>query len=270
MASKILVTILAALIIATSAFAAIDNYNPVAAGEPQTISTDPTPLTAATRRELETKILATTVRIEMQGWNKIGPTLQPISNGGKSHATIVAGRYLVTHNHFGFDLTALASDEEEGYTGITLRKADGSLLLENAPLNSFTIAHADLETLVLEFVDENDNGLFDALGQPSAETLAWDAVPWQVGTELAHIDWDKDTAHVDWVTVDAVNLDGEVPHLQVSNFAQDGASGGGAFWNGYHVGNNWAKNVEKDPQTNEVTRLYTIIALNSAEVVAIP
>ncbi len=266
MARKILVTILAALILITSAFAINDSSVSVAASEPQTISTDPTPLTAATRSELEQKILATTVRIEMQGWNKIGPTLQPITNGGKSHATIIAGRYLVTHNHFSADLTTLASPEEEGYTGITLRKADGSLLLDNAPLNSFTIVHEEQETLVLEFVDENGVGLFDALGQPSAKTIAWDAVPWQVDTELAHIDWDKDTAHVDWVTVDAVSLDGQVPHLQVSNFAQDGASGGGAFWNGYHVGNNWARNVEKDPQTNEVTRLYTLIALNSLEV----
>ncbi len=75
------------------------------------------------------------------------------------------------------------------------------------------------------------------------------------------------TAHVEWVTVDAVTLDGEVPQVQVSNFAESGASGGGAFWNGYHVGNNWARNMEKDTQTNEVTRLYTIVALNSAQLV---
>ncbi len=185
MARKILITILAALILITSAFAISDSRVSVAAGEPQTIESAPAPLTGATRSQLEEQILASTVRIEMQGWNKIGPTLQPITKGGKSHATVIDGRYLVTHNHFGYDLTTQVHPEDEGYTGITLRKADGTLLLDNAPLTAFTIVHEDLETLVLEFVDENGNGLFDTLGLPSAEMVPWDAVPWQAGTELA-------------------------------------------------------------------------------------
>ncbi len=217
-------------------------------------------------RQLEEHLLAVTVRIEMQGWTTIGPYRKAITRGGKSHATVVSGRFLVTHNHFEYDLAGLAREGGEGYTGITLRTAAGELLLENAPLTAFTIVHEDPETLVLEFATASGEGLFAALGQPSAEMLPWEVVAWQVGTELAQIDWDGTRAHVTWVVVDNLDLADEVPQVQVSNFAASGASGGGVFWNGYHVGNNWARNVENDPVTDEVTRLYTLVALNSEEV----
>ena len=90
-------------------------------------------------RQLEERLLAVTVRIEMEGWTTIGPYRKAITRGGKSHATVVAGRYLVTHNHFQYDLANPAQRDGVGYTGITLRKADGELLLENAPLTAFTI-----------------------------------------------------------------------------------------------------------------------------------
>jgi hypothetical protein len=103
-------------------------------------------------RQLEEHILAGTVRIEMQGWNKVGPTLQPITRGGKSHATVVAGRYLVTHNHLKLHLVNPVQGDEVGYTGLTLRKANGEQLLENAPLDACKVIFADPETLVLEFL----------------------------------------------------------------------------------------------------------------------
>lgn len=36
--------------------------------------------------------------------------------------------------------------------------------------------------------------------------------------------------------------------------------------NGYHIGNIWAHNLEKDHKTGAVTRLYTMIALNDLDV----
>jgi hypothetical protein len=217
-------------------------------------------------RHIEDQILATTIRIEMSGWHLVGGQRLEISKGGKSHATIVGGRYLVTHNHFGYSLTETAPMDGEGYTGISLRKMDGTLILDNAPLSIFSIIREDAQTLVLEFVDQNGRGLFDKLGLPSVKTISWRSVPWQEGMELAHIDWNGEKAHVNWVLVEAVITDGQEPHLQVTNYALKGASGGGAFWNGFHVGNVWAHNLEKDPTTGEVTRQYTLIALNSASV----
>ena len=118
-------------------------------------------------------------------------------------------------------------------------------------------------------MNRSGHGLFEGLGLPSAEAIDWPSIPWRDGMELAHIDWDGDQAHVDWVLVEAVITDGAEPHLQVSNYALKGASGGGAFWNGYHVGNVWAHNLEKDLTTGDVTRLYTLIALNTVIVSAL-
>jgi len=217
-------------------------------------------------RAIESQILAVTVRIEMQGWNLIGDQRLPLTKGGKSHATIVAGRYLVTHNHFKYSLTQNTPAGGEGYTGISIRTSDEGLLVDNAPLSIFRIAYRDTQTLVLEFVDRNGLGLFENLGLPSSPVLDWKSVNWQVGMELAHIDWNGETAHVDWVEVENLITDGPTPHVQANNFAMKGASGGGAFWNGMHIGNIWARNLEVDSNTGEVTRLYTLIALNAPQV----
>jgi hypothetical protein len=214
-------------------------------------------------RGIEAQILAVTVRIEMQGWNLIGGHQLPLTKGGKSHATIVGGRYLVTHNHFSHSLTEGAPLDGEGYTGISIRTTMGVLVVDNAPLSSFTIVHIDPQTLVLEFTDKNGQGLFEKMGLPSAQVIDWKSVNWEVGMELAHIDWNGEKAHVDWVIVDNIITDGQAPHVQVDNYAMKGSSGGGAYSNGMHVGNVWARNLEIDPTTGEVTRRYTMIALNS-------
>lgn len=201
-------------------------------------------------RHMEAKILASTIRIEMHADYAFG----------QSHATVVGGRYLMTHNHFHYSLRDRSG---AGYKAVTLRKANGDLLLDKAPLSSFKIVHEDKEALVLEFVDRNGRGLFDALGVPSAQTLDWKSVPWVAGLELAVVDWNRQTAHVDWVGVVAGELGGKVPNVQVNNLTMDGASGSGAFWNGYHVGNVWAWGLERDAQTDQVVRNFTLLALNS-------
>jgi hypothetical protein len=202
----------------------------------------------------------------MHGWNIIGGQQLPLTKGGKSHATIIDGRYLVTHNHFSYSLTQVAEPNGEGYTGISIRTGDGKLMVENAPLTIFSIIHEDSETLVLEFTNQNSRGLFEELGLPSASVIDGKSVNWVNGIELAHIDWNGEKAHIDWVIVENWITTGWTPHVQVDNFAMKGASGGGAFWNGVHVGNIWARNLELDPNTGEVTRLYTLIALNSIRV----
>ena len=64
----------------------------------------------------------------------------------------MAGRYLVTHNHFKFSLLETAAEGREGYLTISLHRTYGELILDRAPLSAFTIVHADPETLVLEFL----------------------------------------------------------------------------------------------------------------------
>ena len=213
-------------------------------------------------RQVEVAILESTVRIEMSGWHLVGGHRLPLVHGGTSHATIVTGHYLVTHNHFKYALTEPAVEDGEGYTGISLRRMDGILILEDAPLSRINIIHQEGQTMVLEIMDQDGDNLLGELALPTAELLDWETIQWQAGTELAQIDWDGENTHINWVLVESVVIDGEEPHLQVNDFALKGASGGGAFWNGYFLGNVWAHNVEKDPDTGEVTRLYTMIALN--------
>jgi hypothetical protein len=61
-------------------------------------------------------------------------------------------------------------------------------------------------------------------------------------------------------------LDAAAPRLEVNSFVHFGSSGGGTFWNGQHIGNNWARNIEEDPDTGEITRRYSVVALNSSAV----
>jgi len=210
-------------------------------------------------------MLAATVRIEMH--------TQYVSQEYRyiqirtSHATIMAGRYLVTHNHFKFSLTEPAAKGEKGYLAISLRRSDGTLILEQAPLDVFTIVHADAQTLVLEFLNAQGSGLFSALGLPSADFAAGRTIHLQPGTELAQVDWDGERAHVDWAPIEVLYLEATVPQLQMANFVLFGSSGGGIFWQGQHIGNNWARDREENPLTGEVIRKYSIIALNSAAVV---
>ncbi len=214
---------------------------------------------------IENQILAVTVRIEMHAQYVLQGTSYTKIN--RSHATIMAGRYLVTHNHFTFSLTETAADGEEGYLAISLRRADGTLILYQAPLDVFKIIHADPQTLVLEFLNAEGEGLFAALGLPSADFTDWQTAQLQPGMELAQVDWNGTTqAYVDWVRIDALQVEEAVPQLQVDNFARFGCSGGGVFWNGQHIGNNWARNIEENLATEEITRRYSIIALNSSAV----
>jgi hypothetical protein len=217
-------------------------------------------------RQMEAQILAATVRIEMNGYHLVGRQRLNLTKGGKSHATVIGDRYLVTHNHYRYSLLEEAAADGEGYTGISLRAMDGKLILENVSLSIINVAYEDEEILVLELVDEQGKNLLENMGLRSAKALDWKSVNWEIGMEIAHIDWDGKTAHVDWVRVEKVTINGVVAYIEVDNYALKGSSGGGAYWNGYHIGNIWAHNLEKDGQTGEVTRLYTMIALNNLEV----
>lgn len=216
--------------------------------------------------QLAEQILGVTVRIEMH--TQFYLQEYPISKISSSHATIIGGRYLLTHNHFQFSLTqpVMEGDGQEGYMGISLRSASGGLLLENAPLSAFTIVHEDPQTLVLAFVAGNGRGLFENAGLPGAPVAGWQSVPWQEEMELAQVDWDGETTHVDWVRFENLSQAEGVPQIQVANFPIKGSSGGGLFWNGAHVGNTWARNIEEDPDTGEVVRQYSIIALDTEAV----
>jgi hypothetical protein len=146
---------------------------------------------------------------------------------------------------------------------LSIFKADGTMILKDAPFGAFEAAITDPQTLQFDFGDYGGQGLFGAIGMPSADFRSWETLPLQPGTEVAQIDWDGATAHVDWVRVTAVHLVGDTPYLELDNFVQQGASGGGVFYDGYHIANNWFRSTDRAADSGEVVRQASVAALNN-------
>lgn len=199
------------------------------------------------------RILASTVRIEFHGLA-----------GGIGHATVVGGRYLITHNHYPVTAAALQNGGEDQVTAISVFKANGDIILLKAPLSYFSVVAEESEMLVLDFQVYSGVGFFDSLSVPSADFRGdVDQLP-QPGSEVAQIDWDGTTAHVDWVRVTAIVTHEGTPHIILENFVQHGASGGGVFFNGVHVGNNWTRQTDR-LESSEIIRQYSLAALNAPD-----
>ncbi len=199
------------------------------------------------------RILASTVRIEFHG-----------PGGGIGHATVIGGRYLITHNHYPVTAATLRNGGEGLVTAVSVYKANGDVILLKAPLSYLTVAVEAPEMLVLDFNVYGGTGFFDSLGVPSAEYNHGAGLNLLAGSEVAQIDWDGTTAHVDWVRVTAIQTGGGTPSLEIDNFVEQGASGGGVFYNGILVGNNWTRQTDR-LLSGEIVRQYTVATLNTYE-----
>lgn len=213
-------------------------------------------------RELEKHILAATVRMELVSWivsdDESGYELDSIVG----HATIKEGRYLVTHNHFRIPLSIRHRDgEPEVYVVVKLSNSSGKLLFEG-PLSDFELVWEDPEALV---ITPKEDGLLEKLGFVSAEFSDWPTVPLEAGMEVAQVDWDGATTRVDWVTVQEVKVEDGVPRLVLADDVTPGASGGGIFWRGVHIANNWAM-VQQFEGSGALVNTVTKVALNSAQI----
>jgi hypothetical protein len=220
------------------------------------------PAIAATRQQAEERILQSTVRIYIETW-----IVKPDESGyevdsASSHATLKDGRFLVTHNHFS---VPLAGDSELDYAAVTLANSDGQALF-SGPLSDFELVWEDPETLVIAHKDVE---LFENLGFVSAEFKDWSSVPLEPGMEVAQVDWDGTTTRVDWTTVKEINVDDGIPRLVLADGITLGASGGGIFWQGHHIANNWLL-VQELGASDELLGTTTKAALNSVQVTSRP
>jgi hypothetical protein len=73
----------------------------------------------------------------------------------------------------------------------------------------------------------------------SAPFKSWQDVQLLPGDEVAQIDSDGESSYVTWTVIEDVITKNGVPRIVVRNVLNKGASGGGVFWNGYHIANNW-------------------------------
>lgn len=209
----------------------------------------------ATCQSQAERILASTVRIEFHG-----------PGGGIGHATVVGGRYLITHNHYPTSGAALSRGGDGLLEAISVYKSNNDVILLKAPLAYFSVALIAPEALVLDFHEYSGVGFFDSLGVPSLESVPLSDLDIQPGSEVAQIDWDMTTTRVIWVRVTSVHAEGEAPFIELDSFVEQGASGGGVFYNGIHIANNWSRNTEWHGETGEVLRQFSVAALNTASI----
>lgn len=214
-------------------------------------------------QDSEEQILKATVRIRIDTWVVKDGDAGYIVNNSVGHATVKDGRYLVTHNHFDIPLSIRPRDgEPEAYGIVTLFNSAGDSLYKG-PLSDFELVWEDPETLVIA---HKDDGLFQRLGFVSVPFQDWTSAPLAPGMEVAQVDWDGKTTRVDWTTIQEVNTDNGVPRLVLADDVLPGASGGGIFWQGVHIANNWAL-VEQFEGSGALVNAITKAALNSNRVV---
>ena len=215
--------------------------------------------------EMEQTILESTVRIALHGWVEVenGYEVERIK-GTISHATVIDGRYLITHNHFGIPLSQVLLYNQYAlgeFTGVSVFRLDGTSILDRAPIESFVVVAEQGETTVLDFGAD----FFTQLGVRSAKVMSETAVALQPGMEVAQVDWDRQGhTRVVWTEIDTVYAQNNLPIMQVQHFIELGASGGGVFVNGIHIGNNWGRIIETNQLTGQTSQNLSLVALNTA------
>ncbi len=223
---------------------------------------DPTPAMVAGCQALADRILASTVRLELTTTKQDGRGNELLTG----HGTVLAGRYVLTHNHYGL------TPEEFGdgrLLSLSIYRADGGMAVKDMLPTSFSVTVLAAETLLLDFGDFSGRGLFDVVGLASAEFTAGDVVSLQLGNEVAQIDWDGVRAHVVWARVTAVNTENGAPYVELDSFVEQGASGGGVFYNGIHIANNWLRNTDFRADTGKILRRHSLAALNTENTTAL-
>ena len=219
-------------------------------------------------RQMEDNILAATVLLELHGTIEIEDGAgYEVVNGTISYATIIEGRYLVTHNHFGVHLSQMSLFEQYGgcaFSGVSVYRVDGRPVMDNAPITAFSVLFEDGETTVLDFGLVNGQGLFAQAGLASAEIAVGDNVKLRPGMEVAQLDRDQQgQTTVVWTQVEKVELQEGQRVAKVDHYIALGASGGGLFLDGRHVGNSWARIVSTRPETGKVIDQFSWVAVNA-------
>jgi hypothetical protein len=225
--------------------------------------------------ELEQQILASTVRLEWHLWttkddghgfSSMGATAERLAHKKAryqvGHAPIKDGRYLVTHNHWPM----VQSDTGQALVvTISVYTSGGEAILEDRLLEDIGIASEEAGALVFDFGTAAGEGLFAYLGLPSVQFRAWELLPLRPGMEVAQVNWVDGLAQVEWVAVNQVTTVQGMPTLELGGSAMPGASGGGVFWNGYHIANNRSQVTVLDVDTGAVLSRHSMASLNSPQ-----
>jgi hypothetical protein len=209
------------------------------------------------------RMLATVVRYEFFVPEKAGSD-RLISALG--HGTVKDGRYLVVHNHFGVDLARFESGIQDAL--LSMHNGIGDLFLwdENARLS---IVLEETEALVLDFgLDSDGRGFFESKSIQSAAFDTWQNTELEIGQSVAQVFWDGQRSGIAWTSIEEVIVNDGTPRIVLANPLLHGASGGGVFMNGAHIGVNWESGKHLD-ETGAVIEEFSTAALNSTALVDI-
>jgi hypothetical protein len=131
-------------------------------------------------------------------------------------------------------------------------------------LSAFSVVSEAGETTLLDFGVMDGQGLFTRAGLSSSDFATWDEIELRQDSEVAQIDKDEQgSTIVVWTRIRDILPGGEQYLLQLDNLLQFGASGGGVYLNGLHIGNNWSRIPIVDVSTREILSGYSVVALNS-------
>ncbi|MDX1418294.1 MAG: hypothetical protein R3293_29105 [Candidatus Promineifilaceae bacterium] len=211
---------------------------------------------AVQREQQSSAILRSTVRIHLRSWTVKEDESGYIWDESIGHATLRDGRFLVTHNHYAL----LDKGTAPAGMSVALFNSRGTLLF-SAPFTDFQVTQEGAETLVFELKPDHWQRQLAASGIISAPFAGWQELDLQPGMEVGQIDWDGATSRVDWATVEAVNTQDGVPRVTLNEWVTQGGSGGGVFWNGTHIGNNWQAAEHLDG-AGTVVGFTSVAALN--------
>ena len=140
-------------------------------------------------------------------------------------------------------------------------------MISQVPGQALSVLLVERETVVFDLGEKDGVGSLTALGLRSAKMLAQPSVSLETGMEVAQIDWDGNASHVDWVRIDATNTQSDTPIINVSNCVLNGASGGGVYWQGQHIGNNWSRTDNCSTGVVSGEEIVSTVALNSQTVI---
>jgi len=209
------------------------------------------------------RILASVVRYEFFIPEHDG-SVRLISSLG--HGTVKDGRYLVVHNHFCVDLSEFETGVPDALIG--MHNGLGDLFLwEQKP--RFAVVHEDPEALVLDFgLDSDGRGFFESKGVPSASFESWQDAEPKVGQSVAQIVWDGSRSDIAWTSIAEVIVNDGASRIVLANPLLHGASGGGVFMDGTHIGVNWESGKHMD-ETGAVIEEFSTAALNTSALVEV-
>ena len=186
-------------------------------------------------QQMGADILSSTVRLSLQLWRVNDDESGFHLDESTGHATLKDGRYLITHNHY--NLLANINDPDASVS-VVIHSANGTPIAK-MPLTDFNITQVGDETLMFEMKYEYGRNKLTEAGITSATFSDWQTAKLQSGMEVAQVDWDGNTTHINWATITDIITEDGVPRLVLDSGVTEGGSGGGVFWNGLHIANNW-------------------------------